>query len=243
MNLLFSNNNRFSALLNDSDETINNIRKKNVPDNVPQNNHFKSSTPIFEKRNSNNVFFSNKKLREENIKKEKEYYAEIEQIKRQKEIEEATNPFNFPELSNVEPSPSPSPKLTKVVQLYSNICYADKIRITHIDVTPDTNSQEIIKLGWGSVTKVPKTNKFIYNYGKSHYPEKQENPIDALNAMVDVYERNIKHYDALWGEGTYNEHYKFKNYDYEYFDKLDEQYEDELKKEEDNDYYLSDNEY
>ena len=35
----------------------------------------------------------------------------------------------------------------------------------------------------------------------------------------------------ILGEEKYNEVYKFQDYDYEYFDKLDEQYEDELERE------------
>jgi hypothetical protein len=52
-----------------------------------------------------------------------------------------------------------------------------------------------------------------------------------IDCMVNLYEHQKLEKIEILGEENYERIYKFQNYDYEYFDKLDEKYEDELEAE------------
>lgn len=53
-------------------------------------------------------------------------------------------------------------------------------------------------------------------------------PYEIMSKQVELYETWKANYIAQYGEYYYEKHYRFPNYDYEYFDKLDEKYEAEL---------------
>jgi hypothetical protein len=62
-------------------------------------------------------------------------------------------------------------------------------------------------------------------------PRKQrrpKTPYEIMSKQVELYETWKANYIAQYGEYYYEKHYRFPNYDYEYFDKLDEKYEAEL---------------
>lgn len=52
-----------------------------------------------------------------------------------------------------------------------------------------------------------------------------------IDCMVNLYERQKLEKIEILGEEIYERNFKFPNYDYEYFDKLDEKYEAELEAE------------
>jgi hypothetical protein len=53
-------------------------------------------------------------------------------------------------------------------------------------------------------------------------------PYEIMSKQVELYETWKANYIAQYGEYYYEKYYRFPNYDYEYFDKLDEKYEAEL---------------
>lgn len=55
-------------------------------------------------------------------------------------------------------------------------------------------------------------------------------PAVIMKALVDLYDNWKQNYINTWGQEEYERQYLFPNYDYEYFDKLDELYELELLK-------------
>ena len=62
-------------------------------------------------------------------------------------------------------------------------------------------------------------------------PRKQrrpKTPYEIMSKQVELYETWKANYIAQYGEYYYEKYYRFPNYDYEYFDKLDEKYEAEL---------------
>jgi hypothetical protein len=62
-------------------------------------------------------------------------------------------------------------------------------------------------------------------------PKKQlrpKTPYEIMSKQVELYETWKANYIAQYGEYYYEKQYRFPNYDYEYFDKLDEKYEAEL---------------
>jgi hypothetical protein len=53
-------------------------------------------------------------------------------------------------------------------------------------------------------------------------------PYEIMSKQVELYETWKANYIAVYGEEYYERYYRFPNYDYEYFDKLDDKYEAEL---------------
>lgn len=93
----------------------------------------------------------------------------------------------------------------------------------------------VIKPGWVSLHQDPKTRQIVWTYGpgtQQNESEKEYNPIVVLHALVKTYEKQIAYYDMLWGEGAYEKHYRSPYHDYDYFEKLDENEEDEHEEEE-----------
>ena len=50
---------------------------------------------------------------------------------------------------------------------------------------------------------------------------------EVINALSNLHEKRSKRYKELWGEDEWERTFICPNYDYEYFDKLDEKYENE----------------
>jgi hypothetical protein len=93
----------------------------------------------------------------------------------------------------------------------------------------EEKNKDYIKPGWVCLYKHPNTNQIIWKYGEpisSMLKEDKPNPSDVLDALVETYEKQIAYYDMLWGEGAHDRHYKSPYHDYEYFERLDEMYEE-----------------
>jgi hypothetical protein len=59
-------------------------------------------------------------------------------------------------------------------------------------------------------------------------PRRPKTPYEIMSKQVELYETWKSNYIAQYGEYYYEHYYRFPNYDYEYFDKLDEKYEAEM---------------
>ena len=57
---------------------------------------------------------------------------------------------------------------------------------------------------------------------------KNEVAYEVLTKLVELYEKRTKKYIELWGYDEWEKMFNFPNYDYEYFDKLDEKYTQEM---------------
>ena len=62
----------------------------------------------------------------------------------------------------------------------------------------------------------------------------QELAYNVLDSLVALYEKRDKEYINLWGYDEWEKTFKFQNYDYDYFDRLDELYEEEMQNNIDN---------
>jgi hypothetical protein len=60
-------------------------------------------------------------------------------------------------------------------------------------------------------------------------------PYEIFSVLNHNYEKWKANYIEEYGEYEYERNYRFPNYDYEYFDKLDEKYEKELQEQEEKD--------
>ena len=84
----------------------------------------------------------------------------------------------------------------------------------------------------GCVSISFKNRQVIYNYGKMSIKENEDftTPDDIMYNLVRVCENRKYEYIKNWGEEDYVNTFLFKNYDYGYFDLLDELYEMEMEK-------------
>ena len=74
----------------------------------------------------------------------------------------------------------------------------------------------------------PKEDTVVCKKGKRY-----ATPAEIMGALNDNYERWKTGYIEEYGYDEYERRYRFQDWDYEYFDKLDEKYEAEMKKVED----------
>ena len=112
------------------------------------------------------------------------------------------------------------------------------------------NKSNQIEVSYGSILKneekskkrkEKKLKKGWVQLGVKYEPEpkqevqsKEENLNEYLyfiDCMVNLYEKQKLEKIEILGEEIYERNFKFPNYDYEYFDKLDEKYEAELEAE------------
>jgi hypothetical protein len=218
MNQLFQMNNRFDALKeNKNDDSSNNdsnndnvlkekVRYESRYENVQRMHKFNKKEQIIEKDKSNT----------------KEYLIELN---------------NFPSLNEKKTNIS----LISEKNVENKICFLEKVKqsITNQNSLNSKKKDDFIKPGWVCLYKDPKTRKTVWDYGDSgmnHTQREEEDeetihPNDVLNALVFTHENRIAEYDMLWGEGAHEEDFKSPNYDYGYFDRLDDIYEKELEKE------------
>ena len=242
MSNIFKQNSRFAALADEiketkkdngkdngkdkkqimSTNTDGNIFKRNYDDNRPKRNY-----------ESRNVKEQNeRKLREERLEKEREK-------EREEKIKQSLASESFPEL------------ITNQIekQEVSSMNYLNKLKNTGKESVKSKKADidldyENLKPGWAIAKKDPITGKIITKFKPSLNPPprektQQEIGLDIINALVELHEKRTEEYINMWGYDTWEKMYRFPNYDYGYFNKLDELYE-EMENEESDD-ALSDN--
>lgn len=107
--------------------------------------------------------------------------------------------------------------------------------ISHVSILKNEEETEINKL------KDKKLKKGWIQLGEGKKPEpeqEKQTKEEGLNeylyfvdSMVNLYEQQKLEKIEILEEENYERYYKFPNYDYNYFDKLDEKYQDELEAE------------
>ena len=199
-------------------------------DKTTEDNIFKRAQPVYDRPrrtfdNRNSKEQMERRLKEEQTRKDKE--KERENVEKLKNL----NPENFPDLTiNItekqhtpEPSMNNSDKLKWVTVKKENVP-------KNLEVEVDLE-YESLKPGWALAKKDLKTGKIITKYKPSLTPKprersEQEIGLDIINALVELHKKRTEEYIDMWGYDTWEKMYRFPNYDYEYFDKLDELYEE-----------------
>jgi hypothetical protein len=100
------------------------------------------------------------------------------------------------------------------------ISFIDKVKTEKQVITVNDNVNNY-KPGWTYIFKDKKTNKTMYvEYTSLTKPV--ENCNKVLNYLVALHNYRKNKYIEMWGEDEYEKMFRFPNYNYEYFDKLDE---------------------
>lgn len=148
------------------------------------------------------------------------------QLKRTETAQFQLTEENFPSI------PQSSSSKTAAVMSYTGlICSMNNTEQENIVQADFT---ERLDPGWVSLRKDSCSNKIIWTEGVQ---KKQQSPVektdndyanDVLDALADLYERRDEEYIEAWGYEDWEKMFRFPNYDYHYFDKLDELAAEEL---------------
>ncbi len=209
MNSQFKPNSRFSSLTTDRSSSNETNNSRGATDSSAR---FKDRPGEFRQHDNRNLTEPrensfNRLTYAERITKEKALYEQkkkqIEEQKAADLLKSLTDANSFPELGQ---------SVRKNADNKCTLNYADKVK--------NVKTEEVVECAeteWASVEYI-KANKKAYGVAK----KPQATPNDIMQALVDRYEDWKTEYIELYGYDDYEHNYRFPNYDYEYFDKLDE---------------------
>jgi len=239
MSNLFNKNNRFDVL---NEEVNKNKQKKDSNQNKFKSNNDNTNfvTNQKESKIKNSIF-----KREYEIKKREDEIKKREELRKSDEAEQSLNINNFPELKINKKDFNKTQSVIQNTELNKN--YLTKLKT--LNMVDNIKETDEVEPGWVRIQferkYIDSKKKTIYkfDYGKSSYIESNSTSNDVLKELVNIHQKRNKFYIEMLGEYEYSKVFKFPNYDYNYYDKLDEKYEEyeyELKELEEN---MSDDEY
>ena len=189
-------------------------------------NTFKTNSRSYEeydefKRDKKNNFIENRYNRRQNDnevrkrreKQEIEYNNNKFKELQEKKIINVISINDFPELISIN-----NKKISS-----NQINFLDVIK----KVETKCNKEEIInKTKLNKEALLFKSDALNTTYKEEEI--KNEVAYEVLTKLVELYEKRTKKYIELWGYDEWEKMFNFPNYDYEYFDKLDEKYTQEM---------------
>jgi hypothetical protein len=201
---IFKDKSRFSSLIDDSfGKKKDNTRKELHNTKMDFYNSFKNDKPHRE-----NYYKSYKE-------RSKEIMERIEKEQRfKKEEDDALAIESFPEFVILK---------TNVIE--KTTTFLDKLKK---NVKIDIPVKNTLKLGWTEFTldKLSNSTVMFSNIKINEYIKtSQDLSYDIVDKLVCLYEKRKDEYINYWGEDEWEQMFTFKNYDYHYFDKLDDIYE------------------
>ena len=137
---------------------------------------------------------------------------------------------NFPTLAAVAPSTAAQANYGSFSQCVKTVIKTETPELPAVD--PDLLNLEP---GWLLLKHDRKTHTTIWKSNdifNSEPIEKTPDELawDALDELVALHEKRTNDFIDTWGYEEWERTFRFPNYDYEYFEKLDELYEEELEK-------------
>ena len=137
---------------------------------------------------------------------------------------------NFPTLAAVAPSTAAQTNYGSFSQCVKTVIKTETPELPAVD--PDLLNLEP---GWLLLKHDRKTHTTVWKSNETFNSEPIEKTADelawdALDELVALHEKRTNDFIDTWGYEEWERTFRFPNYDYEYFDKLDELYEEELEK-------------
>lgn len=213
MSNIFKNQSRFSVLMEDT-ELVKNDKKQNANNN--NNIRFRDET---EKKNNNFKRDDRRNLFNYNPEKEKQKVKKLEEEKIKKNLDIS----NFPEIVlKIE---------KKQITDNKNPSFLEKLNTVKENQNKNEPEEKIITDGWVSISF--ENRRPTYKFGKmSYFTDKvtKTTPNHIMFNLVELHENRKAEYIEKWGEEDYENTFLFKNYDYDYFNNLDEIYDMEIEK-------------
>ena len=218
MSSIFKTNTRFSVLVEDVKNDVNNLTTPNKERYDKLSNNDTQMNSFSFKRNDRQR--GDDKLT--NSFNETKRKHEID--RKNKETAEALSDKNFPGLCAVI-------KPALHVNETAAPSFLDKINVKNIKNIVE-KCEDYIQPGYVVITRDKITNNVISKYGERlrFNCVEYHNPNKVLDALVNLYELRYDKYIDLWGEDEYEKVFKFPNYYYDYFDRLDRKYIEEIER-------------
>jgi hypothetical protein len=215
-------NNRFNILLETNNNANNNKTKIDKNRDEPKHstfNNFKSNSSGYKSsRHQDDVEY--RMFKEEKIKKQKE-----------ENIVKALDISNFPDLKTTSSSISKNQNREQYKNSFADMMKnSTQILQEHGNTICINNEEdESVKPGWVCIKQDFKTSQPVWRYGNGGCAKVDEtvtieDPYYAFERLVTQYQKRKNEYIKTWGYEEYDKMFLFQNYDYEYFDKLDENY-------------------
>jgi hypothetical protein len=206
MNNTFKVNSRFASLIAEKQENREN----------PESNNRKGNK-------NNNVYgerTSNKFKTTENDRKSK--------FGGDKKNQQAIifNDNNFPTLPSTNDKPLNNAKIQP-----ENTHFIEKLTAVTVEKEKEKEKDqaEYILPGWLVMTRDKVSNKIIINYGETTILKKQQSTYyEIIAKLAFLHDNRTEDYINTWGQDEYEKMFMFPNYDYDYFERLDQEYEEEL---------------
>jgi hypothetical protein len=183
-------------------------------------NHFKSERPTFQRDNYRRPYGRDKEFMEMLQKQEEQKKVE-EEKRKDEERKVALAIESFPELVK-----NKAPTAPLIIENTTN--FIEKLKTNVKVVAPVKN---IIPPGWTTFKRDMKTNETIIEIGelknaKEYIKTPEDLAYDIVDNLVYLHEKRTAEYIENWGEDEWEKMFRFQNYDYDYhyFDKLDEIY-------------------
>jgi hypothetical protein len=196
---------------------------------------------LAEETNNKNVFNKKKKTDENNKKENNNNNRKIYNNKKENNSNKINNNNkeanvlineSFPELSTKVKNKKPN----EIINIKKEINFIDKVNFEKVVIPQKKNNSnelnEDIEPGWVEISFNPKTREFTRRYNLSYIQKnnivKSTNENKALNALIETHKKRTQEYINMWGYEEWEKMFRFPDYDYEYFDRLDEAYENEI---------------
>jgi len=221
----FKTNSRFASLIEDNNEskqkddkpfedTEKQNREKQNRDKEPNHSPKISSIPLQNRPEykSQNIFFTHNKIREN----DQRIQTKQDEYTKNKEREKALHKDNFPELV-LQPAQETNVKKANIPS------FAEKTKT--VIIVKEIDPEEFVEPGWAVFKYNKTTNERVTLYGKTTILDKEEYELtsyDSIQSFIHLYKTRTNEYIHSWGEAEYENMFIYPNYDYEYFDKLDE---------------------
>jgi hypothetical protein len=235
-----NNNNRFNLLLkNTNSNTTANTTGKNATRNhtstsSSSNNSFGSSSKVTLDSDYKTNRFVSKHVNEERNKKQKE----------EKFIKSLDSLTEFPELQIKKKDTDNSHNSDNSDNKNKPKNFLDIVNVKNItgpndeeiidENEQDNDNDKIVPPGCVSIEYDKLTKQEIWSYGinvnNSEETKLHDEPVIVFQRLIDLYRVRKHEYINRWGIDEYDKMFMFQNYDYDYFDKLDEETEKCIKK-------------
>lgn len=200
--------NRFSVLLENNDGPMNTRTFVNDT-SEKKSSYFKS-----ERQNNH---FSNDMNRGYN--RERSQFQRREPIEEKKTVYDAINSNEFPDLIKTNNTINVAQQECANNDINKTSNFLNALKTNDVEIV---EQQDSIKDGW-VVSSIDKSSgKIMKEYGKNMYTVKPPLTQNLMFCIAKNYEKWKNNYIEIWGEEQYEKMYRFPNYDYKYFHKLDE---------------------
>jgi hypothetical protein len=201
------------------------------------NNNSRFSTLIQKNQNSNNPYnqerkFTNENRRDNNSKENKNFYKDTNDkgdrfYEKQKRLhyenEERKKELATKSLLSMEHFPELVQTSAKITTENTQM-FLEKLKTVKVE---EKSVQNVLLPGWISITNDCKTNqpRMVSNYVKKPGKSFGDLAVETMDRLVCLHEKRTEQYIDDYGYDEWEEQFCFPNYDYGYFDRLDEMYE------------------